>query len=386
MFQPRDPRTGDWAAFRESAEGVRLLALMDAFGRKVEVRERDFHRLWWRYLKSGSDVEADAERGHATVVDLPPGVTAHSMDMETLATTKMATTQATSTSQHHVLIIFGGNAGEAMLNIHSADSALQRHRRIYVEYPGYGAAYGQVQPSEPLVLAHARAIARWLVEEEGVALDKIVLVGFSIGGGSAVDVAHGLSKFGRRNMKRSSTRPSIITRTQSAKRMSRDKPPSTIAALVLFAPFSSLRAATRSIAQTLVGHRTSWLISRLLMRTFDNHRLIGAVTAPTFYVHGDDDGIIPLEQSVALATEQFKRQEKKMEKRGTASDKQPPEVYMYVVAGADHDDVGASIGWTASFLESLQTTSASANANALHRFDPVTFMHDPHRYVTPYWP
>ena len=55
------------------------------------------------------------------------------------------------------------------------------------DYRGYGRSEGK--PSEAGVLADARAARAWLARREGIAESQIVLMGRSLGGGVAVDLA-----------------------------------------------------------------------------------------------------------------------------------------------------------------------------------------------------
>jgi len=58
---------------------------------------------------------------------------------------------------------------------------------LIFDYRGYGRSAGR--PSEAGVLADARAARRWLAEKAGVREEQIVLMGRSLGGGVAVDLA-----------------------------------------------------------------------------------------------------------------------------------------------------------------------------------------------------
>ena len=58
---------------------------------------------------------------------------------------------------------------------------------LIFDYRGYGKSEGK--PDEPGVLADARAARTWLAQKAGVAEDRIVLMGESLGGAVAVDLA-----------------------------------------------------------------------------------------------------------------------------------------------------------------------------------------------------
>ena len=58
---------------------------------------------------------------------------------------------------------------------------------LALDYRGYGRSEGK--PTEAGVLLDARAGRKWLAEKEGIAESDVVLMGFSLGGGVAVDLA-----------------------------------------------------------------------------------------------------------------------------------------------------------------------------------------------------
>ena len=60
-------------------------------------------------------------------------------------------------------------------------------RVLVFDYRGYGKSEGK--PDEPGVLADARAARTWLAQKAGVAENRIVLMGESLGGAVAVDLA-----------------------------------------------------------------------------------------------------------------------------------------------------------------------------------------------------
>lgn len=125
------------------------------------------------------------------------------------------------------------------------------------EYRGYGANPGQ--PDEVGFYADGRAALAWL-EARGIAPGKVVLVGNSIGGGTATQLA-------------SEVRP---------------------AALVLISAFSSL--------PDVVAERFPWLPGRWLVKDrFDNAAKIGQVAAPVLLLHGTADHQIPHSHSQRLA-------------------------------------------------------------------------------------
>jgi hypothetical protein len=88
-----------------------------------------------------------------------------------------------------VVLYAHGNAG----NITSREWVLSLYRDrlgasvLIFDYRGFGRSEGV--PSEPGILADARAARRWLAERTGVAEREIVLVGNSLGGAVMVDLA-----------------------------------------------------------------------------------------------------------------------------------------------------------------------------------------------------
>jgi uncharacterized protein len=145
-----------------------------------------------------------------------------------------------------------GNGG----NVASwADAARLLHDRVGVsvmlfDYRGYGRSEGK--PSEAGVLADARAARAWLAKREGIAQNQIVLMGRSMGGGVAVDLAA----------------------TDGAR------------ALVLESTFTSMP----DVAQTMFP----LLPARLLMQTkFDSVKKIANYHGPLLESHGTADRLIP---------------------------------------------------------------------------------------------
>ncbi|MBY0525349.1 MAG: alpha/beta hydrolase [Gemmataceae bacterium] len=123
------------------------------------------------------------------------------------------------------------------------------------DYPGYGKSEGS--PSEAGCYAAADAAYAWLTQR--VPPDEIVLLGKSLGGGVAVDLA-----------------------TRQPHR-----------ALVLLITFSSIPDVGQS--------QFPWVPARWLMRNrYDNLAKIGNCTRPIFIAHGDCDTLIPLALSQRL--------------------------------------------------------------------------------------
>jgi pimeloyl-ACP methyl ester carboxylesterase len=132
---------------------------------------------------------------------------------------------------------------------------------VVFDYRGYGASGGQ--PSEEHLYEDADLVYRYLREND-IAPDHLLLVGHSLGTAVASHLA--------------STRA--------------------VAGLILAAPFTSLPDAMHS--------RLPWLPVRLLRREsgrFDAKSRITKISAPTLFVVGADDGIVPSSSSRELFEE-----------------------------------------------------------------------------------
>lgn len=118
------------------------------------------------------------------------------------------------------------------------------------DYRGYGRSEGK--PNELGVLDDGRAAQQWLADRVGIPPDEIVLIGRSLGGAVAVDLAA----------------------TRGAK------------ALVIERTFSSM--------PEVAARLYPFLPVRLLMRTkFDSASKIGNFNGPILQSHGTDDAVVP---------------------------------------------------------------------------------------------
>jgi fermentation-respiration switch protein FrsA (DUF1100 family) len=128
---------------------------------------------------------------------------------------------------------------------------------LLFDYPGYGKSEGR--PTEKGCYAAGEAAYRWLTDEAKVPANRVVLLGESLGGGTAVEL-------GTRHDHR---------------------------ALVLVFTFTSLPAVAK------VHYR--WLPTHTLMRTrFDNLSKIGRCPRPVFLAHGTADEVVPFAHGEAL--------------------------------------------------------------------------------------
>lgn len=161
-----------------------------------------------------------------------------------------------------VLIFFHANAEDLGMSY-----GVVKHIRdqfkvnvLAVEYPGYG-LLSHLKPSEDGVYEVALTAFRYLFDVVKVQYSQIVLFGRSLGSGPAVHLA--------------SQYP--------------------VGGLILVSAFSSIRGAVQSIAGSLLA----WSVKE----HFPNLQLISNVSCSTLIIHGESDGLIPVEHSLRL----FKR-------------------------------------------------------------------------------
>jgi len=201
-----------------------------------------------------------------------------------------------------VILYCHGNAGNVT---HRAGiiQALRDHAGASVmvfDYRGYGRSEGK--PSEVGILADARAARTALAAKAGVAESDIVMMGRSLGGAVAVDVAAG----------------------DGAR------------ALVLESTFSSM--------PDVAAHHVPYLPVHLLMRTrLNSAGKIAEYQGPLLQSHGDADRVVPY---------QFGR--KLFEATGR------PESDFITLPGADHNDAQPMAYYSRlrTFLESLKPSSS----------------------------
>jgi len=158
-----------------------------------------------------------------------------------------------------VILFCHGNAEDLGMSF-----AFVRHMRdqfkmnvLAVEYPGYG-LISHVPSSEAACKEVVLTAFRFVLDELKVAYEQIILFGRSIGSGPAIWLA---SRF-------------------------------PVGGLILVAAFASINQVIRS----LVGS----LVSKVFLERFPNIQLIGNVSCPTLFIHGEKDSLVPPSQSVAL--------------------------------------------------------------------------------------
>jgi len=158
----------------------------------------------------------------------------------------------------HALLLHG-NAGNVTLLADTLRVLNQRHKLavLALDYRGYGKSEGT--PSEEGLYQDARAARKWLTERESIGEGDIVLMGVSLGGAVAVDLA---SRDGARG-------------------------------LVLASTFTSLPEAAQK-------HWPLVPMSLVLSTRMNSLAKIKNYHGPLLMTHGDADEVVPYKQGQAL--------------------------------------------------------------------------------------
>jgi hypothetical protein len=177
------------------------------------------------------------------------------------------------------------------------------------EYIGYPMSGGK--PSEAGLYATADAAWASLQTRPGVDPHKIVIVGRSLGGGAAIDLA------------------------------SRHRP----AGLALFSAFTTMREMARKVMPMFPT-------GLFLSSHFDNEKKIADVTCPVFLAHGTKDDLVPFSMMGRLAA------------------RVRTKVTVAPIAGANHNDIfniggEAMLEKLAEFIRALPPTDASAHSRPI---------------------
>lgn len=191
----------------------------------------------------------------------------------------------------NTVLYFSGNRS----NLYNAIHAGMRFRKLGydffgIEYRGYGRSAESFEITERSVYEDARAAYRYLTRTLGLAQDRIIVVGFSLGSAAAVELA-------------STHRPG---------------------GLVLMAPMFD----ADSIGANISGGYAidaGWFIDA----AFENHEKIGRVESPIMFLHGMKDRLIPYTHSVELR------------KLATAA----PVTRIELQPDAAHEDLPGWAGW-----------------------------------------
>jgi hypothetical protein len=164
---------------------------------------------------------------------------------------------ASGVSGAKVVVFFHGNAESAAQNLPLAAALASGGVDVVLaEYRGYGGGPGR--PDEAGLYADGAALLS-VLDREGVARDRLVLVGRSLGSGVAVE-------------------------------LSLRSPPSL---LILVSPYTSFPDLGRS----LVGP----LAPLVVPDRFDNLGKIGSLACPVVILHGTKDDVVPFRMGEALA-------------------------------------------------------------------------------------
>ena len=160
----------------------------------------------------------------------------------------------------YTVLFCHGNAGNISGRL---DRSLLLHSKLgldvfFFDYRGFGRSVGR--PSEEGTYRDAVAAHRYLVEERGIARERLILHGESLGAAVAIELS-----------------------------LRKDA-----AALVLEAPFTSIADMVR-VAYPLLTPFTSFVRTR-----YDNLKKIPEVSLPLLLFHGRRDPVVPFEQGEAL--------------------------------------------------------------------------------------
>lgn len=158
-------------------------------------------------------------------------------------------------NQHKVVLFFGGQDMCLLSNVGVGKYFIQNGVDfLSIDFRGYGRSYEKFTPDENSFYEDGEAAIRHLIDTLGYSMNDIILSGFSLGTGVAVELA---------------TRHSV-------------------AALVLFAPYTSMddMVETQTGGYNLPG---KWYLNA----SFDNKSKIDKVHSPVCFFSGTKDNTIP---------------------------------------------------------------------------------------------
>lgn len=203
-----------------------------------------------------------------------------------------------------VIIYCHGNACNISHLLEYAVLLMEKNLQVFVfDYRGYGSSTGS--PSEDGIYLDTQAAYDYLVKEEKIPSDRIVLAGHSVGAAAAIEVATN----------------------------------NDVRSVIIESAFTS----TRDMSKTIFPMN---LISFLLPKNYNNLQKVAKIKAPKLFIHGQEDKIVPFEMGGRLF-------EASMEPK-----------FIYPVKGAGHNDtyvVGGEMYFSvlADFVK-LSTVDTSA--------------------------
>lgn len=172
---------------------------------------------------------------------------------------------------NQIILYFHGN-GCDLLSIHSSLIRMANHlgrRVVAMEYPYYGLAqpsswtYTIGQATEKVCNAFAWNTILYVCSDLAVSPEQIILFGYSIGSGVAVELCYRLAQCNQK-----------------------------VAMLLLQSPFTSIKSVVEA-------HYGPW--SRLFhMERFNNAEKIDKLECPILLLHGVQDNVIPFQHSEQL--------------------------------------------------------------------------------------
>jgi fermentation-respiration switch protein FrsA (DUF1100 family) len=181
-------------------------------------------------------------------------------------------------ADHPVIMISHGNACNISHMLDYANILTGMNLQVFLfDYRGYGRSTGT--PSEKGIYMDAQAAYDYLVNEERIAADNIILFGQSLGAAAAIDVA--IKNY--------------------------------IRSIIIEGAFTS----TRDMAKTMFPLS---IVSFLLPSNYNNLEKMVLITAPKLIVHGEHDEIVPFFMGKTLF-------EASMDPK-----------YFYAIKGAGHND------------------------------------------------
>ena len=232
------------------------------------------------YMSVPANVARVPTNGESFRLTLPDGIQVAGLFLPARA----AGTTTTSAGRRPTILYFYGNG--SALAVSAAELNLFRNcgaNVLSIDYPGYGASTGK--PSEANCYAAAAALWDYALTRPEIDPDQIIVVGWSLGGAVALDLAH--------------------------------KHPS-IRGLMLISSFTSMD----DMAHLIMPFLPTGLFLR---HHFLNINKIPDIHCPIIITHGQDDPMIPYSMSLRLRDAAT----------GSSSVRQFP------IAGAEHNDIFA---------------------------------------------